>query len=141
MATQPTYLEKPFNPCKTIVNSNGTTAVTIIDCSGVSGANNAPNGCVIKDVRLISDDSSSRVVQFLYNDCEVGQVTIPANSGLASAAIDLFAQVMWSGMRYDALGNKYFQMSPGDTLKWKLVSGSVTAAKKLGFITLLGAKF
>lgn len=139
MTGTPVFIQSPYNPTGDIVNANGVTQQTIITSPAASGT--SPGGCKLSCVRLLSDDSSSRVVQFWYNDRPIGQVTIPANSGVSAAAVDLFSQSLFTTLPYDALGNKYLQMSPGDTLKWNLVSGSVTSGKKLTFLTLVGGKF
>lgn len=138
-ATQ-VFLQAPFNPQSDIITANGTTLITAVTAPAASGT--SPGGCVLKNVQLSSDETStSRTVQFWYNDRPMGQVVIPANSGSTQPVVDLFSSVPFSRLPFDALGNKYLQMAAGDTLKWNLVSGSVTAAKKLSFVTLLGGKF
>lgn len=140
MTSTPIFIQAPYNPMGDIITANGTAIQTLITAPAASGS--SPGGCKLSSVKLLSDETSNaRIVQFWYNDRPIGQVSIPANSGLTQASLDLFSQTLFATLPYDALGNKYLQMAPGDTLKWNLVSGSVTAAKKLTFLTLVGGKF
>lgn len=99
----------------TIVPADTTTLRTVY----TAGSNDS----VVKQLQVVSDDSSARVLNVYINntstDYLLGSVNVPASSGSngTAAAVDLLGGTLMPGLVYDANGKRVLPLPAGYILK------------------------
>ena len=132
----PIYAQKIQAWAYQFVNATSTTKTAIVAAGS--------NGSQITSMTIASTDTAAQnIIFYLYDGTvyhQLCEINIPANSGNASAAtgpIDVFRNLYFPGLQFDAMGNKVLNIPSGWTLYVSMVA-AVTTAKAIDVVAMGG---
>ena len=132
----PIYAQKIQAWAYQFVNATSTTKTAIVAAGS--------NGSQITSMTIASTDTAAQnIIFYLYDGSvyhQLCEINIPASSGNASLAtgpIDVFRNLYFPGLQFDAMGNKVLNIPSGWTLYGSMVV-AVTTAKAIDVVAMGG---
>jgi hypothetical protein len=135
MTSTPVFPQTPKSWPAQVLNADASNKKALVT-AGSSGSK-------VEAITVASTDTSARDLQLVITtggvDYVLTTVSIPATSGFTNAlpAIDIMRNAQWSGLSYDANGNKILYLAASTVLNVKTLT-TVTSAKSVDCVAFGG---